>query len=91
MWKKFVVLGIVVLGFAAASRTNAGTEIVRDYGGAPVNQYAPPPPPPVYYAPPAVGVVVYPTYAFFGPRFRFVTVRHFDGRRVFVRSPHHFR
>lgn len=88
MWKKFVVLGIVVFGIAAVSSANAGTEVVRDYGGREVNQYAPPPPPPVYYAPPPVGVVVYPT-AFFGPRFRFVAVRRFDGRR-FPSRFHHF-
>jgi hypothetical protein len=41
MWKKFVVLGIVVFGFALVSRTNAGTEIVRDYGGREINNYAP--------------------------------------------------
>ena len=89
MWKKFL-LGIVAFGLASAARTNAGTEIVRDYGGREVNQYAPPPP--VYYAPPPpVGVVVYPSYRFFGPRFGVVAVRRFDGRRVFVRSHHHFR
>jgi hypothetical protein len=86
MWKKFIVLGIVAFGFVSA--TNAGTEVVRDYGGREVNNYAPPPP--VYYPPPPVGVVVYPSYGFFGPRFRFVAVRRFDGRRVFVRSPHRF-
>ena len=88
MWKKFVFL-IVVFGIAAALSANAGTEIVRDYGGREVNTYAPPPPPPVYYPPPPVGVVVYPIPAFFGPRFRFVTVGRFDGRR-FPSRFHHF-
>jgi hypothetical protein len=86
-----IVLSIFTLGFAAAAPANAGTEIVRDYGGREVNRYAPPPPPPVYYPPPPVGVVVYPSYGFFGPRFRFVGVHRFDGRRVFLRSPHRFR
>ena len=89
MWKKFIVLGIVVI--AAASRSNAGTEIVRDYGGAEVNRYAPPPPP-VYYAPPAVGVVVYPSVAFYPRPFfgfrRAVFVRRFDGRRFHSQFHH---
>jgi hypothetical protein len=86
MWKKFVVLGIVVFGLALVSITNAGTEIVRDYGGREVNNYAPPPPPPVYYAPPPIGVVVYPSYRFFGPRFGVVAVRRFPHSRF-----HHWR
>ena len=90
-WKtiKGIALGIVAVGFAAAA--HAGTEVVRDYGGREVNQYVAPPPAPVYYAPPPpVGVVVYPSYRFFGPRFAVVGVHRFGGRRVFVRS-HHFR
>ena len=91
MWKKFVVLGIVVIGLASASRMNGGTEIVRDYGGREINNYAPPPPPPVYYAPPPVGVVVYPRYHFFGPRFTVFGVRRFDGRRFHGSHFHHRR
>jgi hypothetical protein len=93
MWKTIsgIALGIVVFGFASASRANAGTEVVRDYGGREINNYAaPPPPPPVYYVPPpAFGIAVYPGYRFFGPRF---TVFHrFDGRRSHFRSHRHWR
>ena len=82
MWKKLVIL--VVFGFALAPAMNAGTEIIRDYGGRDFNQYAPPPPRPIYYAPPPpVRVVVYPRPFFYRPHFRV-----FAGHRVLVR-PHH--
>src|SRR6266568_9082112 len=73
MWKKFNVtaLAVLVFGFASAPRSSAGTEIVEDLSApAPRYNYAPPPPPPpVYYAPAPVGVVVYPTYRYYAPRF----------------------
>lgn len=84
MAKKLIAIALAVSAFASAPRSNAGTEVVRDYGGGEVNNYAPPPRP-VYYAPPPV--VVYPAVSFytpfhvFGPRFRVVAVRRFDGRR----------
>ena len=94
MFKRFIVIasGILVFGLAAASRTNAGTDIVADYGGgAPAYNYAPPPPPPpapVYYAPPAVGVVVYPTYGYYH-RTHFFGHRRYDRRHI--RHHRHWR
>jgi hypothetical protein len=71
-----IALAVLALGFATAVRSNAGTEIVRDYSApAPAYNYAPPPPV-VYYAPPPVQVVVYPR-----------PFRVFGFQRVFVRRP----
>jgi len=87
MWKKFSVtaLAVFAFGFVLAPRSNAGTEIVEPRAPAPRYNYAPPPPRPVYYAPVPVGVVVYPTFRRFGPRFAFFSHRRFFGRR------HHWR
>lgn len=68
--KSILVTTLALLGFGFNATSNAGTEVIRDYGPRePAYNYAPPPPPrPVYYAPPPpVGVVLYP--AFYGPRF----------------------
>jgi hypothetical protein len=87
--KRFVVITLGIVAFGFASVANAGTEIVRDYGGAEINNYAAPPPPPVYYAPPpTIGVVVYPAYAYYGPRFRVFGARRFYGRRFHSRFHH---
>ena len=87
MWKKFGVIALAVFafGFVLASRTNAGTEVVEGYGTpAPAYNYAPPPPRPIYYAPPPpVGVVVYPAYGYYAPRFRV-----YGGHRYYVRGFH---
>jgi len=84
MWKKFNVtaLAVLVFGFASAPRSSAGTEIVEDLSApAPRYNYAPPPPPPpVYYAPAPVGVVVYPTYRYYAPRFAVFGHHRFFGR-----------
>ena len=87
MEKKLIVIALAVsaVGLACAPRSNAGTEIVRDYGGAEVNRYAPPPPRPVYYPPPAVGVAVYPAVGFYPRPFFGVSSR----RVVVVRRPFH--
>ena len=71
MEKMLIVCAVLALGIS--TRSNAGTEIVRDYSRD-FNAQAPPPPafsyvpppPQVYYAPPRV--VVYPTV-------RYVVVR----------------
>ena len=50
MGNKFGVIALAVFTFASAcaARSNAGTEIVRDYSAqAPVYNYTPPPPPTV--------------------------------------------
>jgi hypothetical protein len=86
MWKKFVVLAVFAFGFVLATRTNAGTEVVRDYSdSAATYNYAPPPPPrPVYYAPPPpVNFVVFPAYGYYGPRYRV-----YGGHRFYVRRDH---
>jgi hypothetical protein len=91
MEKKLIVIALAAVGFASTPRSNAGTEIVRDYGGAEINQYAPPPPRPVYYVPPPppVRVVVYPRY--YAAPFSVVAVHRFDRRHVHFRSHHHWR
>jgi hypothetical protein len=86
MWRKLIiVLGMVVI---AASSANAGTEVVRDYGGAEVNRYAPPPPAPVYYPPPPV--VVYPSVAFYPRPFFGFSSRRVVFVRPFPRHVHHW-
>jgi hypothetical protein len=82
MWKKLVVIMLAVTGIASAS--NAGTEVIRDYGRDQYNTYAPrplPPPRPVYYAPPPP-VVIYPRPFFFGFGFH---------HRYYPRRFHHWR
>jgi hypothetical protein len=92
MGKKLIVIALAAVGLASAPRSNAGTEIVRDYGGAEINNYVPPPRP-VYYAPPppVVGVVVYPTYGYYGPRYRVYGGHRYYDRRVYYRSHRHWR
>src|SRR5437773_9353939 len=95
MWKKFGVIALVVLafGFASAPRSSAGTEVVEPYTApAPTYNYAPPPPPrPIFYAPrPVVGVVVTPTYGYYGPRFGYYRGHRFYGRHPYWRH-HHWR
>jgi len=83
MNKKYVAtaMAIFAFGFFAAPNSNAGTEVIQDYGGSgPTYNYAPPPPRPVYYAPPPV--IVYPTYAYYARPFGY-----YGAHRVFVR--HH--
>ena len=81
MWKKFGVIALAICAFGfglAPATTNAGTDIIRDYGRDQFDTYAPAPPPPprpIYYAPPPpIGVVVYPRPVFYRP-IRFVGVR----------------
>ena len=87
MRKKFaaiVMMGIVGVGFT--STTNAGTEVIRDYGADQYNNYAPQPAPPrpIYYPPPPrVGVVVYPRPFFYRPWFGFH--HRYYPHRAFVR------
>ena len=86
MIKKFSVVALLVVAFV--SRSNAGTDIVQDYGGREFNNYAPaplPPPPVFYYAPPPVGVVVYPRIAWYGPSYRVYAYNRFGGHRRFHR------
>jgi hypothetical protein len=88
MKKKLIATALAVLAFGLAPRSNAGTEIIRDYGAtAPAYNYAPPPRP-VYYAPPPVSVVVYPTYRYFGPRVVVFGAHRFYPRRAFFRHRH---
>ncbi len=97
MGKKLIVMASAVFafGFALALRSNAGTEMIEPYRApAPTYGYAPPPPPPrpIYYAPPpVVGVVVAPTYGYYGPRFGFYRGHRFNGRHAYWRSHHHWR
>jgi len=92
MGSKFGVIALAVFAsaFACAARSNAGTEIVRDYSAqAPVYNYAPPPPT-IYYAPPPVRVVVVPAY-----RYYVAPVRVYAHRRVvgsgFYSAPNRWR
>ena len=93
MVKKFIVIAVMVFAIALGSavRSNAGTEVIEPYSApAPTYDYAPPRP--VYYAPPPpVGVVIYPTYGYYGPRFGFYGAHRFYGRHVYWRSHHHWR
>jgi len=97
MGKKLIVMASAVFafGFALALRSNAGTEMIEPYRAVLTqNGYAPPPPPPrpIYYAPPpVVGVVVAPTYGYYGPRFGFYRGHRFNGRHAYWRSHHHWR
>jgi hypothetical protein len=93
MWKKPIVIALAffVFGFASALRANAGTEVVEPYSApAPGYNYAPRlPPRPIFYPRPLVGVVIQPTYGYYGPRFGFYGGRQFHGRRAYWRSHHH--
>lgn len=87
MWKKIFAAMLVVFGFVAA--TNAGTDVIRDYGADQFKNsysYAPaplPPPRPLYYAPPPpVNVVLFPAYGYVGARY--CGPRH-CGRHAFAR------
>src|SRR5437762_4192437 len=97
MWKKSVVivLAMFAFGFGSALRSNAGTEVIEPYRApAPTYNYAPPPPPPprpiFFPPPPVVGVVVGPTYGYYGPRFFGYGGRRFYGRRGYWRPHHHW-
>jgi hypothetical protein len=94
MGKKLIVIALAVfaVGFGSALRSNAGTEMIEPYRApAPTYNYAlPPPPRPIFYAPPVVGVVVAPTYGYYGPRFGFYGGRRFYGRHPYWRSHHHW-
>ncbi len=95
MVKKIIVIVLAVLafGFGSALRSRAGTEMIEPYSApASTYNYAPPPPRPVYYAPPPpVGVVIYPAYGYYGPRFGFYGAHRFYGRHGYWRSHHHWR
>jgi hypothetical protein len=87
MWRKFGVIALALAGFGWVQGTNAGTEVIRDYGAQePAYNYAPAPPPPrpIYYAPPAVGVVLYPT---FYPGYH----RFYGHHRYYARHPYWHR
>jgi hypothetical protein len=80
-----IALAVFTLAFACAARSNAGTEIVRDYSAqAPVYNYTPPPPPTVvYYAPPPVRVVVVPSYRYYVAPVRVYAHRRIVGSGVY--------
>lgn len=85
MGKKFVAVMLAVIGIASAS--NAGTEVIQDYGRDQYNTYAPrplPPPRPVYYVPPPPPIYfsIFPAYGYHGPRFGY--------RRVYAHRYHHW-
>ena len=85
MGSKFGVIALAVFAsaFACAARSNAGTEIVRDYSAqAPVYNYAPPPPT-IYYAPPPVRVVVVPAYRYYVGPVRLYAHRRVVGSRLY--------
>ena len=82
--KSILITTLALVGFGISATSNAGTEVIRDYGPRePAYNYAPAPPPrPIYYAPPPpVGVVVYPRPLFFGFGFH----HRYYPDRVFVR------
>ena len=93
MVKKLIVIAMIVFAFAfgSALRSNAGTEVIEPYSApAPTYNYAPPRP--VYYTPPPpVGVVIYPAYGYYGPRFGFYGAHRFHSRHGYWRSHHHWR
>ncbi|PYK64391.1 MAG: hypothetical protein DME50_13860 [Verrucomicrobia bacterium] len=95
MWKKSIVIALPIFAFSFASalRSNAGTEIVEPYSApAPTYNYAPPPPPrPIFYVPPpVVGVVVAPSYGYYGPRFGYYGSHRFYRRHGYLRPHHHW-
>ena len=93
MGKKLIVIALMVFAFefGSALRSNAGTEVIEPYRApAPTYNYAPRPRP-IYYAPPPVGVVFYPRYRYYGPRFGVFRAHRFHGRHAFWRSHRHWR
>jgi len=91
MWTKLIVIALAVsaIGFAAAPRSNAGTEVVEpQYAPQQTYNYAPPPRPVYYAPPPPVNVLIFPAYGYYGPRFG---VHRFYGRHVYWRPDHHWR
>ena len=91
MWTKLIVIALAVsaIGFAAAPRSNAGTEVVEpQYAPQQTYNYAPPPRPVYYAPPPRVNVLIFPAYGYYGPRFG---VPRFYGRHVYWRPDHHWR
>ncbi len=92
MEKKIIVMALMVFafGFGSALRSNAGTEMIEPYRApAPTYNYAPPPRPIYYAPPPPVGVVIYPAYGLYGPRFGVYGAHRFYGRHAYWRSHHH--
>lgn len=94
MGKKFAVMVLAVLafGFGSSPRSSAGTEMIEPYRTPALTyNYEPPPPRPIVYVPPPiVGVVVAPTYRYYGPRFGFFGAHRFYGRQAYWRSHHHW-
>ncbi len=91
MWTKLIVIALAVsaIGFGAAPRSNAGTEVVEpQYAPQQTYNYAPPPRPVYYAPPPPVNVLIFPAYGYYGPRFG---VHRFYGRHVYWRPDHHWR
>ena len=91
MWTKLIVIALAVsaIGFAAAPRSNAGTEVVEpQYAPQQTYNYAPPPRPVYYAPPPPVNVLIFPAYGYYGPRFG---VHRFYGRHVYWCPDHHWR
>jgi len=91
MRTKLIVIALAVsaIGFAAAPRSNAGTEVVEpQYAPQQTYNYAPPPRPVYYAPPPPVNVLIFPAYGYYGPRFG---VHRFYGRHVYWRPDHHWR
>jgi hypothetical protein len=87
-----VAFAVVAFGFAFASGSQAGTEIISDLSSQapqPAYNYAPPPRP-IYYAPPPPQFVVYPRVAYYAPGFGFYRNGHWYGRRAYHHS-HNWR
>jgi hypothetical protein len=95
MGKKIIATALAVFAFAfgSALRSNAGTDMIEPYTAPPSYNYAPlPPPRPVLYVPqPVIGVVVAPTYGYYGRRFLGYGGHRFYGRHGHWRSHHHWR
>ncbi|MEP6820998.1 MAG: hypothetical protein ABI946_01470 [Chthoniobacterales bacterium] len=93
IWKKtgLMALAVCAVGFTAVPRASAGTEMVEpEYAPAPRANYTPPVP--VYYVPPpVVRIVVYPRYAYYGPRFHAYGYQRVYGRRGYHGRSHHGR
>ena len=93
IWKKIglMALAVCAVGFAAVPRASAGTEMVEpEYAPAPRYNYTPRR---VYYVPPPVRIVVFPRYAYYGPRFGTYGYgyRRFHGHRGYHGRGHHWR
>lgn len=94
MWKRLslIELAAVAVVFPLAPAAMAGTEMVEpQQAPAPRYNYAPPPPVVYYAPPPPVSVVVYPRYAYFGPRYRSYGYHRFYGHRAYGHGGHHWR